>query len=128
MVNKINGQESVDVDVAMLLTLGAVLNCRSSDVRAQVPLVKKMIVQLSAEMEGFSRCYSQFCAKVHSRTLTGEEQQAMARMKEHLMASSLHFSAHGECMEKFRKELKDLMLKGSIKMDIGDLELEEDTK
>ena len=55
MVNKMSGQESVgvDVDVAMLLTLGVVLNCRSSDVGVQVPLVKKMIVQLSAEMEGF---------------------------------------------------------------------------
>ena len=53
--------------------------------------------------------------------LTEEEQQAMAHVNKHLRTSPLHFSAHEEHLEKFRKELK-----GSINMDIGDLE--EDTK
>ena len=128
MKNKISGQESagMDVDVAMLFVVAAVLMCRSSDVGAQVPIMKKMMVRLSEEIEVFFRHYSQFCAKVHSRALTEEEGQAMARVKEHLLTSLLHFSAHEEHLEKFRKELKGLMLKGSINMDIGDLE--EDTK
>lgn len=50
----------------------------------------------------------------------------MAHVNKHLRTSLLHFSAHEEHLEKFRKELKGLMLTGAINMDIGDLE--EDTK